>query len=117
MKASYKAGIKEQQKLLIEDKPVKSLIAIEDIFLKSLLFLNTKEQVAHKFLYHCKIVSSEMPSVQPQEEVTARNALVRYQEFDVAEDDLKLRIDLFWHEIFSKSRSQWIPFCDTAKNG
>ena len=44
-----------------------------------------------------------MRSVQPEKEVTAGNEWIRYQEFEVIGDDVKPRIDKFWHRIFSRT--------------
>ena len=44
-----------------------------------------------------------MSKVKPQEEVTAGDDYIRYKGFELAEDDLKVRNDHFWHKIFSKT--------------
>ena len=44
-----------------------------------------------------------MPSLQPQEEVVAGDELIHYQELNVEEGDLKLRVDQFWHKVFITS--------------
>ena len=49
------------------------------------------------------VVASEMPNVQPEEEITAGGEWIRCQELEVTEDDVKLRIDRFWHKIFSRT--------------
>ena len=53
-------------------------------------------------MQHCNVVARDLPSVQPGEEIFAGDELKRYQEFDVTDDELKLRIDKYWHKIFSR---------------
>ena len=43
-----------------------------------------------------------MPSVQPEEEIIAGDEWIRYQEFEVMDDDLILRIDKYLHKTFSR---------------
>ena len=40
--------------------------------------------------------------MQSEEEVTGGDVWIRNQEFEVMEDDVKLRIDKFWHKICSR---------------
>ena len=54
-------------------------------------------------MQHCRAVASEMLSVQPEEEVAVGDEWIRYQEIEVTEDDVKLRIDKLWHTIFSST--------------
>ena len=61
MKAFYEAVFKDLHKNL----------TVEDILLKSQTSRNPIEQRVHDFVQHCKIVTSEMHRVQPQEEVIA----------------------------------------------
>ena len=56
MKLFYKEIIKDLQKL-----------PIEDIFLKSLDMSKSQTAKAHDSLWHCKVVASQMPSIQHQE--------------------------------------------------
>ena len=44
-----------------------------------------------------------MPSLQPQEEVVAGDERIHYQELNVEEEDLKLRVDQFSHKVFITS--------------
>ena len=83
MKSFYKAVIKDLQKMM----------SIEDTLLKALTCLNPKEQKGYNSLQHCRVVAREMPSIQPEEEIIAGDEWIRYQEFEVTYDDLKLRID------------------------
>ena len=92
MKSFYRGVIKDLQKM----RP------IEDTLLKALTCLNPKEQTGYNSLQHCRVVTREMPSVQPEEEIIAGDEWIRYQEFEATDDDLKLRIDKYWHKIFSR---------------
>ena len=78
------------------------MMPIEDMPLKALTCLNPKEQKGYNSLQLCRVVAREMPSVQPEEEIIAGDKWIRYQEFEVTDDDLKLRIDKYWHKIFSR---------------
>ena len=90
MKSFYRAVIKDLQRMM----------PIEDTLLNALTCLNTKEQIGYTSLQHCRVVASKMLSVPPEEEV-AGDEWIRYQEFEVTDDNLKLRINKFWHKIFS----------------
>ena len=83
-------------------KDLKKMMPIEDTLLKALTCLNLKEQKGYNSLQHCRVVAREMPSVQPEEEIITGDEWIRYQEFEVTNDDLKLRIDKYWHKIFSR---------------
>ena len=58
-----------------------------------------------------------MPSVQPEEEIITGDERIRYQEFEVTGDDLKLRIDKYWHKIFSRRDDSGDNFVVLPKNG
>ena len=75
---------------------------IEDTLLKALTFLNPKEQKGYNSLQHCSVVAREMSRVQPEEEIIAGDEWIRYKEIEVTDGDLKLRIDKYWHKIFSR---------------
>ena len=92
MKSFCKAVIKDLQKMM----------PIEDTLLKALTCLNPKEQKGYNSLQHCRVVAREIPSVQPEEEIIAGSEWIRYQEFEVTDDDLKLRIDKYLHKKFSR---------------
>ena len=84
-------------------KDLQSKLPMEDTLLKALTCLNPKHQKAHDSLQHCKVVASQMPSLQPKEVVIAGDDWIRYQEeLELKEDDLKLRVDHFWYKVFSK---------------
>ena len=93
MKASYRAVIKDFQKMM----------PIEDTLLKALTCVNPKEQKAYNFLQHCRVVANEMHNVQQEVEVISGNEWIRYQDIEVAGDDVKIRIDKFWHKIFNRT--------------
>ena len=43
-----------------------------------------------------------MPSTWPEEEIIAGGECVMYQEMELKQDDMELRVDHFWHKIFWK---------------
>ena len=90
MVSFYKEIIKDLQKKL----------PLDNTLLKALTCLNPRQQRAHDSLQHCKVLASQMPSLQPQEEVVAGDEWIHYQELNVEEGDLKLRVDQFWHKVF-----------------
>ena len=71
------------------------MMPIEDTLSKALTCLNPKVQIAYNSLQHCRVIASELPSVQLEEEVAAGYEWVRYQEFEVTEDDVKFKINKF----------------------
>ena len=93
MKSFYRMVIKDFQKVM----------PFEDTLSKALICLNPKEQKAYNSVQHCRVVAREMSSVEPKEEVTAGDGWMRYQEFEVTEDDVKLITDKFWYKIFSRT--------------
>ena len=44
-----------------------------------------------------------MPCLEPQEEVIAGHEWIHYQELNMGEEDLQLRVDQFWHKVFTKA--------------
>ena len=80
MVSFYKEVIKDLQKKL----------PLDHILLKALTCLNPKQQRAHDSLQHCKVLASQMPSLQPQEEVVAGDEWIHYQELNVEEGNFKL---------------------------
>ena len=92
MKSFYRAVIKYLQKIM----------PIEETLLKVLTCLNPEEQKGYNSLQHCRVVAREIPSVQPEEKIIAGDEWIRYQEFEVTDDDLKCRTDKYWHKIFSR---------------
>ena len=93
MVSFYKEIIKDLQKKL----------PLDNTLLKALTCLNPRKQRAHDSLQHCKVLASQMPSLQPQEEVVVGDEWIHYQELNVEERDLKLRVDQFWHKVFIMS--------------
>ena len=93
-------GMKPLYRVVIEG--FQKFMPIEDTLLKALTHLNPREQKTYNSLQYCRALASEIPSVQPEVQVTAGNEWIRYQEFEMTEDDVKVRIDNFWHKIFSK---------------
>ena len=89
---------------------------IDDTLLKALTCLNPKEQKTYNSLQHCREVDSKMPSVQPEEEITAWDEWIRYQELEVTEDNVKLRIDIFCQKIFSRTDVSGEHFVLLPKN-
>ena len=61
-------------------KDLKKIILLGDKLLKSLTCLNPKKQKAHDSLWHCKVIASKLPSVQPQEEFVAGDEKIQYQQ-------------------------------------
>ena len=59
-KSLYSTVIKDVQKMMI----------VDDTFLKAVTCLIPKVQKAYNSLQHCRVVVSEMPNVQLEEEVT-----------------------------------------------
>ena len=92
MVSFYKEVIKELQKKL----------PLESVLLKALTCLNPRTQRAQDSLQHCKVVASQMPCLGPQEEVIAGDEWIHYQELNMGED-LQLRVDHFWHKVFTKA--------------
>ena len=88
-------------KLIYRDvlKDLQKMMPIEGKLLQTLTCLNPKEQKGYNSLQQCKVVAREMPSVQPEEEIITGDECIRYQEFEVTDDDLKFRIDKYWHKI------------------
>ena len=43
-----------------------------------------------------------MPIIGPEEETLARDEWVRYQEMELKQGEIELRVDHFWHRIFCK---------------
>ena len=104
MKSFYKEVIKDlQNKLPMEEILLKALICLNPTLLKAWTCLNPKHQKAHDSLQHCKVVASQMPSLQPMEEFTACDEWIRYQKLELTEDDFKLRVDHIWYKVFSKA--------------
>ena len=92
MVSFYREVIKDLQKKL----------PLEDVLLKSLTCLNPRNQRSPDSLQHCKVVASHMPSLQQQDEIIAGDEWIHYQEIDIGEEDLKLRVDHLWHKVFTK---------------
>ena len=44
-----------------------------------------------------------MPCLETQEEVIAGDECIHYQELNMGEEDLHLRVDHFWHKVFTKA--------------
>ena len=93
MVSFYKEVIKDLQKKL----------TLENVLLKALTCLNPRQQRTHNSLQHCKVVASQMPCLVPQEQVIAGDEWIHYQEINVGEADLQLRVDHFCHEVFTKA--------------
>ena len=77
MVSLHKEVIKELQKKL----------RFESVLLKTLTCLNPRNQRAHDSLQHCKVVASQMPCLEPQEEVIAGDEWIYYQELNMGEED------------------------------
>ena len=58
------------------------MMSIEDTLSKALTCLKPKEQTLYESLQHCRVVPSEVPSVQSEKEVTAGDEWIRYQASD-----------------------------------
>ena len=92
MVSFYKEVIKDLQKKL----------PLEDVLLKSLTCLNPRNQRSPDSLQHSKVVANHMPSLQQQDEIISGDEWIHYQEIDIGEEDLELRVDHFWHKVFTK---------------
>ena len=93
MVSFYKEVINELQKKL----------PLESVLLKALTCLNLRNKRTHDSLQHCKVVASQMPCLEPQEEVTGGDEWIHYQELNMGEEDLQPRVDHFWHKVFTKA--------------
>ena len=71
--------------------------------MKVLTCLSAKEKDAIDSLQHCRVVVSQMPSLDSSEELTAGDEWVHYQELKIKEEDLKLRVDPFWSKLFDST--------------
>ena len=61
-------------------KDLQNTLPMEDTLLKALICLNPQHQKAHNSLQHCKVVASQMPSLQPQEEIIASDRVDKIPE-------------------------------------
>ena len=68
MVSFYKEVVKDLQKKL----------PLDSILLKALTCQNPKQQRAHGSLQHCKVLASQMPSLQPQDEVVVGDEWIHY---------------------------------------
>ena len=93
-------GMVSFYKEVIEDLQKK--LPLEDVLLKSLTCLIPRNQRSPDSLQHCKVVASHLPSLQQQDEIIAGDEWIHYQEIDIGEEDLKLRVDHCWHKVFTK---------------
>ena len=78
-------------------KDLQKMMPIEETLLNALTCLNPKKQKEYNSLQHSRVVAREMPSILQEEEVIAGDEWVRYQELKLTDEDLKLRIDKYWH--------------------
>ena len=80
---------------------LQKILPFEDTLMKCLTGLYPKEQKTHDSVKYCKVISGQMPSIQPQE-VEVGDEWIQYQKFALTEDDVKLTVDHFWHKVPSK---------------
>ena len=93
MKCFYKAIIKYLQKML----------PMDDVLLDALGCLNTQEKKSAEGLEHCMTIPKKLSSITGEEQVKVGDEWLRYQEMDVTNEDLEVRVDHFWNKIFSKT--------------
>ena len=93
MKCFYKVIIKYLQKML----------PMDDVLLEALRCLNPQEQKSANGREYCVTIAKELPSVTAAEAVRVGNEWVRYQEIDLTNEDLEVRVDHFWNKIFNKT--------------
>ena len=52
---------------------------------------------------HYRVVASQISSVDNNEELLAGDEWVWYQELEIKEEDLKVRVDHFWCRVFDRT--------------
>ena len=90
-------------------KDLQKMMPIEDT-LKSTNMSESQRTEIYNSKPFCRVVACEVPIMQPLDELTAEDEWSRCQEFEVTQDDLKLRIDKFLHKIFSRTDASGHPF-------
>ena len=93
MKCFYKAIIKYLKKML----------PLDDLLLEALTCLNPQEQNSVNGLHHCRKVAEEMSSIKKEEEILVGDEWVRYQQINLDEDDMEVRVDHFWNKMFRRT--------------
>ena len=54
-------------------------------------------------LQNCKKVAKEIPSVRAEEQITVGDEWLRYQEMELINEDMEVRVDHFWNKIFRRT--------------
>ena len=93
MKCFYKTIIKYLQKML----------PMDDVLLEALRCLNPREQKSANGLEYCLTIAKKLPSVTAAEAVRVGDEWLRYQEMDLTNEDMEVRVDHFWNKIFNKT--------------
>ena len=93
MKCFYKAIIKYLKKML----------PLDDVLVEALTCLNPWEQNSVNGLHNCRKVAEEMPSIRKEEEILFGDEWVRYQQINLDEDDMEVRVDHFWNKMFRRT--------------
>ena len=89
MKSFYKAVIKYLQDHL----------PLDNELLEALTCLNPREQKSSKSFKFCRTVAQNMPCITKEEEIKVGDEWIRYQEIEIDDDNLKERVDNFWHNV------------------
>lgn len=79
------------------------MLPMDDVLLEALRCLNPREQKSANGCEYCVTIAKELPSVTAAEAVRVGNEWVRYQEIDLTNEDLEVRVDHFWNKIFNKT--------------
>ena len=53
--------------------------------------------------YTTRKVAEEMPSIKKEEEILVGDEWVRYEQINLDEDDMEVRVDHFWNKMFRRS--------------
>ena len=78
------------------------MLPMDDVLLEALRCLNPREQKSTNRCEYCVTIAKELPSVTAAEAVRVGNEWVRYQEIDLTNEDLEVRVDHFWNKCSTK---------------
>ena len=76
---------------------------MDDILLEALTCLNPRDQKSVHGLQNCKKVVKEMLSIAAEEQITVADEWFRYQEMELMNEDMEVRVDHFWNKILRRT--------------
>ena len=65
---------------------------------KLLTCLNPRDQKSVHGLQNCKKVVNKMPSIMAEDQITVGDEWLRYQEMELMNEDMEVRVDHFWNK-------------------